>query len=165
MVCPTVCLKGIGKMKSNELGRQNCQSRIVLNGQSKLVDALSPVNHKRWYHGWKQTSFHPLLIPHIVKPQTSSKFTKLVSTKISNKTYEHQTHIFEETVHQVSSLLKTHITRLGQAGVVVSRLIYPHQIDKYIDKQWKDTFSKLILCEGIMANTSVTWQHPAHTTD
>ena len=53
----------------------------------------------------------------------------------------------------------------GQAGVVVSRLIYPHQIDKYIDKQWKDTFSKLILCEGIMANTSVIWQHPAHTTD
>ena len=41
-----------------------------------------------------------------MKPQKSSKATKLVSTQIQNKIYKHQTQIFEEIADQISPLLK-----------------------------------------------------------
>ena len=69
-----------------------------------------------------------------MKPQKSSKATKLVSTQIQNKIYKHQTQIFEEIADQISPLLKKiknkkkKLIRLGHAGIVYFRLIYRYLI-------------------------------------
>uniref|UniRef100_UPI003AF75E68 hypothetical protein n=1 Tax=Thiolapillus sp. TaxID=2017437 RepID=UPI003AF75E68 len=66
----------------------------------------------------------------------------------------------------VSPLLKKHI-RLGHAGIV------DHYVDlstpdfkKTIKKEWTEAIKNCkILYKCITANTSVIWQHAAHTTD
>ena len=79
---------------------------------------------------------------------------------------------FEELVPSVSPLLKKHI-RLGHAGIV------DHSVDlsipdfkKSIKKKGMDRSNKKILkyyskilYKCMTANTSVIWQHAAHTTD
>ena len=62
--------------------------------------------------------------------------------------------------------VKKHI-RLGHAGIV------DHSVDlsipdlkKSIKKEWTEAIkNSKILCKCITANTSVIWQHAAHTTD
>ena len=74
--------------------------------------------------------------------------------------------IFEELVPLVSPLLKKHI-RLGHAGIV------DHSVDlsipdfkKSIKKKRTEAIkNSKILYKCITANTSVIWQHAAHTTD
>ena len=84
-----------------------------------------------------------------------------------NKTYTNIGHkIFEELVPSVSSLLKKH-TRIGHAGIV------DHYVDlsipdlkKSIKKEGTEAIkNSKILYKCITANTSVIWQHAAHTTD
>ena len=77
------------------------------------------------------------------KPQNSSKSTKLVSTKIWNKTDEHQTQIFEEIVDQISSLLifLKHI-RLGHADILDFCVNYLYQIWNFINS----TVTRTELC-------------------
>ena len=101
--------------------------------ESDLVGALSPVNHKGLYQGWKQTSIHLLLIPHKSHETTQFfKIHKFVSThkKNNQKTvHRHQTHISEEIVSRVSLLLKMH-KRLGHAGTMDFCPICRYQIMK-----------------------------------
>ena len=86
-----------------------------------------------------------------------------------NKTYTNIGHkIFEELVLSVSPLLKKHI-RLGHAGIV------DHSVDLSIPDLKKKKHKKRngqkqlknykISYKCTTANTSVIWQHAAHTTD
>ena len=85
---------------------------------------------------------------------------------IKQNIHKHRHKIFEELVPSVSPLLKKHI-RLGHAGIV------DHSVDfsipdfkKSIKKEWTEARkNSKILYKCITANTSVIWQHAAHTTD
>ena len=93
---------------------------------------VAPSQSRRITSGLKR-NFNPsptyLFRTKVMKPKNSSKPTKLASTQISNKTYKHQTQIFEETVDQISLLLKKHL-RLGHADIVDFCLIYRYPLKK-----------------------------------
>ena len=85
---------------------------------------------------------------------------------IKQNIHKHRTQNFRRISLFGITLLKKHI-RLGHAGIV------DHYVDlsipdfkKSIKKEWTEaiTNSKL-LYKCITANTSVIWQHAAHTTD
>ena len=105
----------------------------------------------------RKSSNHKLFINHKISPDTNL-----------HKTYTNIAHnIFEESAPSVSPLLKIHI-RLGHAGIV------DHSVDlsipdfKKVGKkmEWTEAIKDFkILYKCIIANTSVMWQHAAHTTD
>ena len=106
----------------------------------------------------RKSSNHKLFRKHKISHDTNLH-KKKTYTNIGHK-------IFEELVLSVSPLLKKHI-RLGHPGIM------DHSVDlsipdlkKRIKKEWTEaTKSSRILYKCITANTSVTWQHAAHTTD
>ena len=114
---------------------------------------LSPIYSAR------KSSNNRLSINHKISLDTNLHETK--QTNIGHK-------IFEEYVPSVSPLLKKHI-RLGHAGIVdhsVDLSIPDFFFKKY--KKGMDRSNKKnseILYKCITANTSVIWQHAAHTTD
>ena len=113
--------------------------------------SLSPIYSAR------KSSNHKLFKNHKISHDTNLHKTK-------HKNIGHK--IFEELVTSVSPLLKKHI-RLGHAGIV------DHSVDlsipdlkKSIKKEWTEAIkNSKILYKCITANTSVAWQHAAHTTD
>ena len=72
---------------------------------------------------------------------------------------------FEELVPSVSPLLKKHI-RLGHAGIMDHSVDLSIPEKKSLKKEWTEAIKKFkILYKCKTANTSVIWQHAAHTTD
>ena len=69
--------------------------------ERRLIDALSPVNHKGLQQGWKQTSIYPQAI-HSTSHHTASLFffpsqttAQIRSTVSERKTWQTITHVLE----------------------------------------------------------------------
>ena len=85
---------------------------------------------------------------------------------IKQNIHKHRTQNFRRISPFGITLLKKHI-RLGHAGIV------DHSVDlsipdfkTSIKKEWTEAIKNTkILYKCITANTSVIWQHAAHTTD
>ena len=130
---------------------------------------FEPSQPQRITSGLKQTSICPQFTPHTSHQTTNSLKTTNQSFHkfICIKTYANIKHkIFEELVPSVLLLLKKHI-RLGHAGIMDHLIdISITDLKKSIKKEWTEAIQTLnILYKCITANTSVIWQHAAHTTD
>ena len=90
----------------------------------------------------------------------------MTQTYMKQNIHKHRTQNFRRISPSVSPLLKKHV-RLGHAGIV------DHSVDLSIPdfkkaqkKEWTEAIkNSKILYKCITANTSVIWQHAAHTTD
>ena len=126
-----------------------------ITSRLKTMFNLSPICSAR------KSSNHKLIQNYKICPDTKSHKQNI---------HKHQTKIFRRIspfgITSLKKIIKKHI-RLGHSGIV------DHSVDlsipdfkKVLKKEWTEAIkNSKILNKCITANTSVIWQHAAHTTD